>query len=68
MSELADDFLRDADERFTRLERYKSEEIRAREKQRLEKSIDGFLGTLDSLMDEFSSIIHEHIDHGRNEA
>ena len=68
MSELADDFLRDADQRFTRLEQYKSEEIRAREKQPLEKSIDGFLGTLDSLMDEFSSIIHEHIDHGRNEA
>ena len=66
MSELADDFLQDADKRFERLEQYKSEEIRKREKKRLEKSIDDFLSTLDRLMDEFSNIINEHIDHNRS--
>ncbi len=67
MSKLADDFLTDADQRFERLEQYKSDEIRKREKQRLEKSIDNFLNTLDRLMDEFSNIINEHIDHNRSE-
>ncbi len=66
MSILADDFLLDADKRFEKLEQYKSEEIRKRERIRLEKSVDDFLSTLDSLMDEFSNIINEHIDHNRN--
>jgi exonuclease VII large subunit len=63
MGELADDFLQEADQRYQRLEGYSSDAIREREKQRLEKSVNSFLSTLDSLMDEFSSIIHEHIDH-----
>jgi len=63
MSDFADDFLQDTDQRFERLENYQSEEIRKRERMRLEKSVDDFLTTLDHLMDEFTQIIHEHIDH-----
>ena len=65
MGELADDFLHEADERYKRLETFNSDVIREREKQRIEKSVHSFLSTLDILMDEFSSIIHEHIDHSK---
>jgi hypothetical protein len=67
MSELADDFLRETDGRFEKLDQFKSEEIRKRERKRLEKSVDDFLGTLDRLMGEFSNIINEHIDHNRSQ-
>ena len=63
MNQLADEFLADADKRYERIKQYKSEAIQARENKRLEKSVDEFLGTLDRLMDEFSNIINEHIDH-----
>ena len=66
MNALADDFLKDMDERFERLKDYKSEAIKHREKQRLEKSVDDFLDTIDQLMDEFRSIISEHISHGQD--
>lgn len=63
MSTLSDQFLADMDERFKRLEQFSSESIRQREQVRLEKSVDDFLTTLDSLMDEFRNIIHENISH-----
>ena len=63
MNGLADDFLKDMDDRFERLKDYKNETIKQREKQRLEKSVDDFLDTIDQLMDEFRSIISEHISH-----
>ena len=66
MNELAEGFLHDADKRYENLTSYKSEVIRKREEERLEKTINDFLNTLDSLMDEFSNIIHEHIDHNRS--
>ena len=63
MNGLADDFLKDMDGRFERLKDYKNETIKQREKQRLEKSVDDFLNTIDQLVDEFRSIISEHISH-----
>ena len=63
MNGLADDFLKDMDARFERLKEFKNEAIKQREKIRLEKSVDDFLDTLDQLMDEFRSIISEHISH-----
>ncbi len=63
MSALSDQFLLDMDARFKRLDEFSSESIRQREQARLEKSVDDFLSTLDSLMDEFRNIIHENISH-----
>jgi len=63
MQSLADKFLTDADRRFERLENYKNESIRNREKARIENSVDQFLTTLDRMMEEFNSIVSEHIDH-----
>lgn len=63
MSTLSDQFLQDMDERFKRLDQFSSDSIRQREQARLEKSVDDFLTTLDSLMDEFRNIIHENISH-----
>lgn len=63
MSTLSDQFLQDMDKRFQRLDQYSSDSIRQREQARLEKSVDDFLTTLDSLMDEFRNIIHENISH-----
>lgn len=63
MNGLADEFLIDMDARFEKLESFKNETIKRRERQRLEKSVDDFLGTIDQLMDEFRSIISEHISH-----
>lgn len=63
MSTLSDQFLQDMDERFKRLDQFSSDSIRLREQARLEKSVDDFLTTLDSLMDEFRNIIHENISH-----
>lgn len=63
MNALADEFLLDMDQRFGRLDRFSNERIRAREQQRLEKSVDDFLDTVDHLMEEFRSIISENVDH-----
>ncbi len=63
MNRLADDFLEEADQRFDRLERYRNERIRQREQERLDKSVENFLTTLDRMMAEFNSIVTEHIDH-----
>ncbi len=63
MNKLADDFLQEADQRFERLQRYSNEGIRQREKERLEKSVENFLTTIDRMMAEFNSIVTEHIDH-----
>ncbi len=68
MNGLADDFLSDMDKRFERLNSFKNESIKHREKQRLEKSVDDFLDTLDQLMDEFRSIISEHISHSQEKS
>lgn len=68
MNGLADAFLTDMDKRFERLKEFKSEAIKKREKQRLDKSVDDFLDTLDQLMDEFRSIISEHISHSKEKS
>jgi hypothetical protein len=62
-NELIDRFLVKLDARFERLERYKSRAIREREEQRLNKSADDFLSTLDQLIDDYRSIISEQVDH-----
>jgi hypothetical protein len=66
MADLSEDFMQDTDERLEQLGKYRSEAIREREKARLEKSVDNFLETLDSLMEEFRNIINEHIDHNES--
>ncbi|MCH9698996.1 MAG: hypothetical protein K0U68_12915 [Gammaproteobacteria bacterium] len=63
MNNLADEFLTDMDQRFEHMKEYKSEVIRQREHQRLERSVENFLETMDVLMTEFRNIINEHIDH-----
>ena len=63
MNRLADEFLNDMDARLKNIERFSSKAIQQREQQRLEKSVDDFLTTLDSLMEEFRNIIHENINH-----
>ena len=63
MNNLADEFLTDMDQRFEKMKDYKSEVIRQREHQRLERSVENFLETIDVLMTEFRNIINEHIDH-----
>ncbi len=63
MNALTDDYLAEADRRFTRIESIQSEHLRRREQQRQEKAADDFLTTLDMLMDEFRSILSEHVDH-----
>ncbi len=68
MNGLADDFLSDMDKRLERLNSFKNESIKHREKQRLEKSVDDFLDTLEQLMDEFRSIISEHISHSQEKS
>ncbi|CAK8724792.1 hypothetical protein KKHLCK_14985 [Candidatus Electrothrix laxa] len=60
---LSDEFLTDVDQRFQKLERYKTQCIRDREQQRLEKSVDDFLDTMDQLLDEFRNIVSENVDH-----
>jgi len=59
---LSDRFLSDLDGRFERLEKFKNQVIRDREEQRLNKSVDDFLGTLDQLVDEYKNIISEHVE------
>lgn len=61
---LADEFITNADARYARLERIKSDHLRERERQRQEKSAIDFLDTLDRLMDEFRGIIDESVDNG----
>lgn len=63
LNSLSDRFLSDIDERFAKLEKFKSKTIREREEQRLNKSVDDFLNTLDQLVDEYKNIISEHVDH-----
>lgn len=63
MDQLATEFLAEMDERFQRIEKYHSLCIREREQQRLEKSVDDFLDTIDLLLEEFRSIVSENIDH-----
>lgn len=58
---LSDEFLNDMDARFEKIEGYKSSVIRERERARMERSLDGFMQTLDCLMDDFRHIIHENI-------
>jgi len=58
---LADEFLNDMDARFKKIESYQSTVIRDREQARMQRSLDGFMQTLDCLMDDFRHIIHENI-------
>lgn len=62
---LADQFLLDLDTRFERIEQYKNKAIRDREQKRMERSLDAFMHTMDSLMDDFRHIVHENVGQGR---
>lgn len=61
-NDLSSRFLNNLDARFQRLEEFASPVIREREEQRLTKSVDDFLTTLDQLVDEYRNIIAEHVD------
>ncbi|BBO79924.1 hypothetical protein DSCO28_04900 [Desulfosarcina ovata subsp. sediminis] len=63
IDQLSTRFLSDIDLRFQKLEQYKTDYVREREKKRLEKSVDDFLDTLDQLMDEFRHIAQENVDY-----
>ena len=60
---LTDEFIQDTDARFERLEALKTKVVRQREQQRLERSIDDFLATLDGLMQEFRNLVAESVNH-----
>lgn len=63
MSAITDEFLADMDSRFNNLQSLSTPILRDREQQRLERSVDQFLGTLDDLLAEFRSIISESVSH-----
>jgi exonuclease VII large subunit len=63
LDHLSETFLGHMDDRFQKLETFKTPCIRRREQKRLEKSVDDFLDTLDQLMEEFRNIISENVDH-----
>jgi hypothetical protein len=63
IDQLSTRFLADIDLRFQKLDQYKTDYVREREKKRLEKSVDDFLDTLDQLMDEFRHIAQENVDY-----
>lgn len=63
LNELTETFLEDLDQRFKRLDRFSSDILRKREKQRLEKRLNDFLDVFDQLMENFAAILNEEIDH-----
>ncbi len=64
INEQTETFLRDLDQRFENIARYRNETLRKREQQRLEKRMDDFLVTFDRLMMQFASILNEEIGCG----
>lgn len=58
---LADRFREDMERRFDVVDGIRNEVLRARESQRLERSVDEFHATLDQLATDFVSIIQEGI-------
>lgn len=62
MDELADKFNHAVDERLNRLESYQNEHLKHREQERLEKSIDDFMDTVDALMENFKSIFNNQVN------
>ncbi len=63
LDQLSNRFLTDIDQRFQKLDTFKTEYIREREQKRLEKSVDDFLDTVAQLMNEFRHIVSENVDH-----
>lgn len=61
MDLLAECFNRDVDQRLQRINSYQSSHLQRREQERLEKSIDDFMDTLDALMDDFKTIFHTQV-------
>lgn len=61
MDGMADEFSINIDHRLKQVKKYNNEMIRAREQQRLEKSVDTFLDTLDKLVDDFINIVNESV-------
>lgn len=61
MSGLADRFNLEVDQRLQKLDSYHSDHLKQREQERLEKSIDDFMDTLDALMDDFKNIFYSHV-------
>lgn len=62
MNELADKFNRDVDQRMGKLDSYQNEHLKRREQERLEKSIDDFMDTVDALMESFKSIFNSQVN------
>ncbi len=60
---LTEDFLNDLDKRFERISRFKTESVRVREQQRLERRMDDYLDTFEKLMANFAGILSEQIGH-----
>jgi len=58
---ITDEFLDRMQKRYSRLEGMDNEQLREYEKQRLEKSLSAFMGTLDKLADDFNHIIDEGV-------
>lgn len=63
MDELADQFNESVDKRLERAQNYSSDYLKARQQERLEKSIDDFMETLDLLIDDFKAIFQSKINH-----
>lgn len=61
MDALAEKFNHGVDQRLQKLDSYQSSHLQHREQERLEKSIDDFMDTLDALMDDFKAIFHSQV-------
>ncbi len=63
MDEIADEFSMQIDQRLKQVNKFNNEMIRAREQERLEKSVVTFLDTLDQLVEDFVNIVNENVHH-----
>ena len=59
---LIDDYIREAEARFDRVEAIRIEHLRERERARQQKSAGDFLDTLDRLLEEFRRITEETVE------
>ncbi len=68
MDQCAEQFGTQLDQRFQGLERLRHEGLRAKEEERLERSVEQFYAMLDQLGKEFAAIIHEGVSSGQGSA
>ena len=62
MEQITDEYIQHLDQRLNRLESIHNERLRAREEQRLQRSFDHFMDTLDKLEDSFTHIVEEGVN------